>query len=739
MNNRVGQQIGNYRLVYQLGQGGFADTYLGEQVHLKTYAAIKILQTQLSQEDQQRFLEEARVIAHLTHPNIVRVLDFGIDAPSNTPYLVMEYAPNGTLRSRYPRGIALPVTMILPHTRQIAAALSYAHSQKVIHRDVKPENMLISANNEALLSDFGIAIIAQNTRTVNAQDVAGTVTYMAPEQIEGKPRPASDQYALGVVVYEWLTGKVPFTGTYTEVAIQQQHSMPTPLRNIDPSIPPDVERVVLTALAKDPQRRFGSVEAFANALSQAAQEARPSPSSPSSTMWPAAQSPSPSSATLPVSSPLGEQLNFPPPAPPSAAGANEQKNYTPPAAPPPPQTGYGVPAEFYNNYGNVPNAAPNITPNVTPNLTPNFYATPPTPNYNVPPTPGAYTLQGQPLPGDNPYSPAAQTPLATPPSTPPPGSMILPNTQAGTQPMIPPAPTVLSNTYGGPLLPPQPQPTRTKLSPTIMALIAVVVLLLIVSSGLLYYNGVYVPNQIHLQATGTAQAHAASTAHADATSRAIAFATSNAEDGATATANAQAQATQTAYQTLYTTITSGTPTINDPLSASDNYGWSDFTTASGGCQFTGGSYRSSAAKTFYTPCYATATNFANLALQVDITILNGHSGGLLFRTNGNGSGYMFRISTDGTYILNKFTSNGDGTSSFKTLTSGQSNALTQGNNQKNTIAIIAQGSTIYMYINQQYTDMVNDTTYTSGEVGVYTDSDTSGVEASFQNLEVWKI
>ncbi|TME05404.1 MAG: serine/threonine protein kinase [Chloroflexi bacterium] len=268
MSDLTRQQFGNYRLIRLLGQGGFADTYLGEQIYLRTYAAMKIVQTQLAQDDQGTFFREAQTIAYLRHPNIVRLLDFGVESSRNIPYLVMDYAPNGTLRQRHSRGEVLPVSRVVPYVKQIAAALQYAHDHKVIHRDVKPENMLVGAENEILLADFGIAVV-ESSRIQTQSTIAGTMNYMAPEQIRGKPIPASDQYALAVVVYEWLCGRPPFTGSYTEMAIQHECGTPPPLRERVATIPTEVEQVVLTALAKDSQQRFKDVQTFAYALEQA--------------------------------------------------------------------------------------------------------------------------------------------------------------------------------------------------------------------------------------------------------------------------------------------------------------------------------------------------------------------------------------------------------------------------------------------------------------------------------------
>src|SRR2546430_3039652 len=194
MADRVGQQLGNYQLIRLLGQGGFAEVYLGEHIHLGTPAAIKVLHTQLTSDDMDKFRTEARTIAHLIHPYIVRVLEFGMEG--KTPFLVMDYASNGTLRQRHLRGIPLTLVTIVPYVKQVASALQYAHDQRLIHRDIKPENMLVGRHNEILLSDFGLAVVAHREQSLPTLDIVGTRAYMAPEQFRGKPRTASDQYAL---------------------------------------------------------------------------------------------------------------------------------------------------------------------------------------------------------------------------------------------------------------------------------------------------------------------------------------------------------------------------------------------------------------------------------------------------------------------------------------------------------------------------------------------------------------
>src|SRR5437763_15576583 len=180
----------------------------------------------------------------------------------------MDYPSNGTCGHRHPSRAHLPLNVVVSYVKQIADALQYAHDEKLIHRDIKPENMLLGRRNEVLLSDFGIALMAQSSRYQSTQDVVGTVAYMSPEQIQGKPRPASDQYSLAVVAYEWLSGDRPFHGSFTELCTQHMFASPPPLREKVPMISPYVEQVMTIALAKDPHQRFISIQAFADALEQ---------------------------------------------------------------------------------------------------------------------------------------------------------------------------------------------------------------------------------------------------------------------------------------------------------------------------------------------------------------------------------------------------------------------------------------------------------------------------------------
>jgi len=271
--NRVqaGQQLGNYRLLQRLGEGGFAEVYLGEHRYLKRRAAIKVLLVSLAGNDKEseRFLQEAQTMANLKHPHIVGCLDFGIER--QIPYIVMDYAPGGTLRDLHPEGDLVPLETVISYVEQMAGALQYAHDQGVIHLDIKPENMLLGAGEEVLLSDFGLA---RFTRSVSARvtSLIGTISYMAPEYIQRKPQAASDQYSLAMVVYEWLTGIRPFDGDDERIIAGQQLQVPPlSLRAIVPTLPTAVDEVVLAALAKKPEERYPSIIKFAEALSYASQ------------------------------------------------------------------------------------------------------------------------------------------------------------------------------------------------------------------------------------------------------------------------------------------------------------------------------------------------------------------------------------------------------------------------------------------------------------------------------------
>ncbi|GHO63959.1 hypothetical protein KSC_028510 [Ktedonobacter sp. SOSP1-52] len=320
MVDRVGQRMDVYSLQRLLGAGTFGDVYLGEQIYDHTQVAIKVLKVHLTQGTLKDFLQEARMI-RLQHPHIVPILDFGIE--KDVPFLAMAYAPNGTLHQRHPLGTRLPLDVVCSYVTQVAEALQYAHDRRLIHRDIKPQNMLLDHQHSLWLADFGIATVAHAEHSLRTQGMAGTVHYMAPEQVQGKPRPASDQYALAICVYQWLSGERPFRGTQWEIISQHLTASPPPLRHIVPSIPQEVEAVLMKALAKDPGERFIDIRAFASALSRACQQSTSQrttlpredavahPSLPLKAEHPSPLIPSPLSSPHPTSLPPLQEMERP--------------------------------------------------------------------------------------------------------------------------------------------------------------------------------------------------------------------------------------------------------------------------------------------------------------------------------------------------------------------------------------------------------------------------------------------
>lgn len=366
MQNREGQKLGNYRLKKRLDGGGYADVYLAEQIYLGMEVAIKVLKSpNLTKEEREQFIAEAKLVAKLDHPHIVKILEFGIEPGQNTPYLVMDYAQEGTLRRRYPRGTQVPLEKIALYAKQVADALEYAHSalhpHTIVHRDVKPENMLIKRADHLLLSDFGIAVAGFNTGNLSKQlalisankemvpipeSIPGTPTYIAPERLlkPNQTQRSSDQYSLAVVVYEWLIGKPPFVGSELEVCSKHINDGPPLLSQPPYNVAPEIEDVVMKALAKKPEFRYATVKEFAHNLDAAIQAVRAKQlyASASSQQMPAIK-PLPPAQVAPWSPPVNPQapVNQSPPwmIPPASLNQPPVQQATPhaPYVPPSPQ------------------------------------------------------------------------------------------------------------------------------------------------------------------------------------------------------------------------------------------------------------------------------------------------------------------------------------------------------------------------------------------------------------------
>jgi tRNA A-37 threonylcarbamoyl transferase component Bud32 len=268
----AGKTIGKYRLVEKLGQGGMAQVYKAYQPDLDRYIAVKILHPHLTgdPEFEARFRREARAVAALEHPNIVRIYDF--DTAEGLAFLVMEYVEGTNLRTRLRdmagHGELLDLSEVVQIAGSLADALDYAHRQGVVHRDLKPSNILIDAEGRPVLNDFGIARMLDATAITESGGSPGTPAYMSPEQGQGQPGDArSDIYALGVLLYQLCTGQVPFDADTPYAIILKHITAPLPPpHTLRPDLPEAVERVILKAMAKDPAGRFQSAGEMGCAL-----------------------------------------------------------------------------------------------------------------------------------------------------------------------------------------------------------------------------------------------------------------------------------------------------------------------------------------------------------------------------------------------------------------------------------------------------------------------------------------
>src|ERR1051325_1104265 len=275
-NIQPGQMLGPYRIINQIGKGGMANVYKAYQPSVDRYVAIKVLPSQLaeSQEFATRFHQEARIIAKLEHPHILPVFDYG--ESDGVAYFVMRYLDAGTLRDKMEAGHPLPLNHIDRTFTQLTDALSYAHSFGIIHRDLKPANALIDSHGNIFLTDFGIARLLESAspRLTQTDAIMGTPAYISPEQAQAKPvDQRSDIYSLGIILYEMATGSVPYTADTPLAVIFKHVSDPLPLpSSVKPDIPSSIEKVILKALAKDPDDRFGTAAEFVAAWKRALEE-----------------------------------------------------------------------------------------------------------------------------------------------------------------------------------------------------------------------------------------------------------------------------------------------------------------------------------------------------------------------------------------------------------------------------------------------------------------------------------
>ncbi len=685
MTELEGKTFGRYVLRSLIGKGGMANVYEATDTLNGRTLAVKVFKRE-DEELLRRFLREAQLMASLQGHHLVPIFDSGTALLDGTLhyYIVMPFMPGGTLRARLRRG---PLTLVEAclAIREIAEALDYIHSRGIIHRDIKASNVLLTAEGNCYLTDFGIARITDDlTHLTSTGNVLGTVDYVAPElfEVDRRADARSDLYSLGVLLYEMVTGRLPFAAE-NQIALVAMHMRQRPAspRSIIPSIPMPVERVILKALEKRPEQRYGSArelaDTFCRAVSISSNVALPDapilydPELDIQTLRPGQLILSPSPAPAPPIPPTY-------PAYPLAG--------LPPGPPAPPEVG--------NLGATVPPYQPVAQ---TPFL---GYETSLAPPYAAP-----YAA---------PYAPASR-----PPTTPPPeerpfyrrpwfalmvillslmiiaGSMALiflprgggGNAPGGTTQTAAPGHTPTTGTT----------PTAT-------------------------------PN---LTATALAAQAATATAQAQATATAIA--------GVTATAQAHASATAG----VILTATSVQPNYNDPLTnpndpATVAAGWD----TNSQCAFLSNGYHVTSSSGLK-GCHESNITTTDATITVDMRLVSGQSGGVFFRLGtvflvGAYTGYLFEVDGASRYRIVSSSDYSIGNPTI--LQNWTTSSALRGGSASNTLQLIMNGSSLSFFANGAFLTHLTDTGYTSGQIGFLARSDgTTQADVAYSNLKVYPV
>lgn len=727
-----GQRVGRYQLVRLLGHGGMGEVYLAEDSRIEQQVAIKVIRTdatpypgkESSLEATSLFLREVKAIARLDHPNILPLYDYGEERVEgmDLTYLVMPYRKEGSfahwLRQR-DQGKWPTLEDTAFFLMQAAEALQHAHDHHIIHQDVKPSNFLLRGRQDRpnrpdlLLADFGIAKFTGATAGVSST-IRGTPTHMAPEQWQARPVFATDQYALAVMAYQLVTGRVPFQGGMEQMMYLHLHAQPPVPSSLVPQLPGSLDAVLLRGLAKRPEERFPSVTAFAQAFEQAIIKRGVRPAN----LLEIARGPE-LQATLAISeleARMGTMRTL------TLPGGRRVNVVVPPGA-------FNGQTLRLNGLGEaaiagMPPGDLLITLTIIPiESGPAIQLSPSSEEHTIisassrfQPLPPGPTVQKMELHTPDPTTPWVEPPPPAPPTTP------------GMEPAFsgPITPTIDLFPSGPDLI----RPGASGLPPTIVdtgvirkkqtfpwikaaLLIALVLLIIAGSAGFFLFE--------RNQQISTAHSQATATANAALTATAIAI---------------DSQIPYPPYK--------GKLVLNDPLTYNNNaYGWTrgylpgDVSTT---CIFTGGAYHIIEANhgRFYY-CVAQKTSFHNFVFQIQMTFIQGSSGdygGILIRSEGFRH-YFFRIGRDGTYLFRVYTN--DSTGAGSVLTQGSSPAIHTGLNQPNILAIAARGGTFALYVNHQLVDSVNDTTYKQGQIGLVAGDEVTLTEVAFNNAKVWAL
>jgi len=739
-----GQQLGSYRLLRLIGSGGMGEVYLAEDTSVNRQVAIKVVRTELttyesSKEAMHLFQSEAKAIALLDHPGILPLYDYGEQSVNGAmlTYLVMPYREEGSLANWLQKvGVAsLSLQGVEQIVQQAAAALHYAHDHQVVHQDVKPSNFLIRIRRDnpkrfdLLLADFGIAKLSMFISSTSLS-IRGTPTYMAPEQWEGHPVPATDQYALAVMVYGLLTGRPPFQGSPMQLMYAHVNTLPLAPSLLNRHLSASIDAVILRGLAKRSEGRFPSILAFAFAFRQALRSVDPSIavgiSSPDLSRLVKATSTTGggvsygrlvineeeartgTSRTLRL--PSGRQVRIRIPAGVREGQIVSVKDQS--------EASTGASAGRVHLTLSIARAATSPAPVASSEgAIAQGDSTAMTTGEKA--NKDRIFVRDDALIAANPdgSKPAGASPLAAGPATSEAGRM-------GDRGVL--TVTDQFRTF-------QFREFQFRKLSGVILLAALVLLIVAGSAGLFYFaGGRHAAPGSEANLTATAEANVLHTA------------TAQARNGATATARASATARViTPNSNPYPPYT-GSLALNDQLNGDGSgHQWQMFNGGTTGvsCLFVNGTYHVIDALHSKGACYAAATDFSNFTYQVQMMFVragqNYDGGGLVIRSSGNNY-YYFEIFESGRYEFNACAGN----DCTHTLAQGLQGVpgFHVGLNQANTIAIVAGGNSFDLYVNDQHVaGPVSDSNSTSshGMIGVYGEGSDATTEVAYSNAKVW--
>ncbi len=727
-----GQQLGNYRLLRLIGSGGMGEVYLAEDSSSNRQVAIKVVRTELtthvsSTEAMRLFWHEAKAIALLDHPGISPLYDYGEQGVNGAmlTYLVMPYHEEGSLANWLQKGGAAHLSLqgVEQIVQQAAAALQYAHDHQVVHQDVKPSNFLmrISKGNpkrfDLLLADFGIARLSMFISSTSLS-IRGTPTYMPPEQWEGRPVPATDQYALAVMVYELLTGRPPFQGSPMQLMYAHVNTQPLAPSLLNRHLSASIDAVILRGLAKRSEGRFPSILAFAFAFRQALRSIDPSiavgvsrPDLSRLVKTTNTTGGGDSYARLVISEeevrtgtnrtlklPSGRQVRIRIP-----AGVREGQIIS-------------VKDQSEASAGGAPAGRVHLTLSIA------RAATDPAPvasgKRTITQGDSTVLTTGEKADEDKIFVRDDAMISATPDGSRLVAASLPPTSEAGR--MRDRGVLTVTRRFR--------KFQFLHLSGVIL-LAALVLLIVAGSAGLFYFAG---------------GRHAAPGSEVNTTATAQARGTAGARNGPTATVRASATARVITPNSNPYPPYSGSLGLNDPLNGgSSGHQWQVFNGGASGmsCLFVNGMYHVIDTPHSKGACYAAATDFSNFTYQVQMTFVRAgqayDGGGLVIRSSGTRY-YYFEIFESGRYEFAVCAGNDCG----HTLAQGLQGipGFHVGLNQSNTIAIVAGGNSFDLYVNGRHVaGPVSDNNFTSshGMIGVYGEGTDATTEVAYSDAKVW--